>query len=61
MTQISGVKKVAHGPSLSTSCISRFGVKTDKEDLLSKVCVCYCVCVRIYPPYPPQVPNCPLS
>ncbi|XP_062311259.1 cAMP-specific 3',5'-cyclic phosphodiesterase 4B-like isoform X1 [Osmerus eperlanus] len=36
MTQISGVKKVAHGPSLSSSCISRFGVKTDKEDLLSK-------------------------
>ncbi|KAJ8392577.1 hypothetical protein AAFF_G00074550 [Aldrovandia affinis] len=34
MTQISGVKKVAHEPSLSN--ISRFGVKTDKEDLLSK-------------------------
>ena len=36
MTQISGVKKVSHGPSLSTSSISRFGVKTDKEELLSK-------------------------
>ncbi|XP_062250727.1 cAMP-specific 3',5'-cyclic phosphodiesterase 4B isoform X4 [Platichthys flesus] len=36
MTQISGVKKVSHGPSLSTSSISRFGVKTDKEELLAK-------------------------
>uniref|UniRef100_A0A8C2ZUL8 Phosphodiesterase n=1 Tax=Cyclopterus lumpus TaxID=8103 RepID=A0A8C2ZUL8_CYCLU len=36
MTQISGVKKVSHGPSLSGSSISRFGVKTDKEELLSK-------------------------
>lgn len=38
MTQISGVKKVSHRPSLSNcSVISRFGVKTDKEDLLAKV------------------------
>lgn len=36
MTQISGVKKVSHGPSLSNSSISRFGVKTCKEELLSK-------------------------
>lgn len=36
MTQISGVKKVSHGPLLSSSSISRFGVKTDKEELLSK-------------------------
>uniref|UniRef100_A0AAY4E2A1 Phosphodiesterase n=1 Tax=Denticeps clupeoides TaxID=299321 RepID=A0AAY4E2A1_9TELE len=36
MTQISGVKKVSHGPSVSNCSISRFGVKTDKEDLLSK-------------------------
>ncbi|XP_054646317.1 cAMP-specific 3',5'-cyclic phosphodiesterase 4B isoform X2 [Dunckerocampus dactyliophorus] len=36
MTQISGVKKVSHGSSLSSSSISRFGVKTDKEELLSK-------------------------
>ncbi|XP_023650221.1 3',5'-cyclic-AMP phosphodiesterase 4B isoform X2 [Paramormyrops kingsleyae] len=36
MTQISGVKKVTHGPNLSNCSISRFGVKTDKEDLLSK-------------------------
>ncbi|KAM3619661.1 uncharacterized protein V6R79_011522 [Siganus canaliculatus] len=36
MTQISGVKKVCHGPSLSNSSISRFGVRTDQEELLSK-------------------------
>uniref|UniRef100_A0A4W5PLA1 Phosphodiesterase n=1 Tax=Hucho hucho TaxID=62062 RepID=A0A4W5PLA1_9TELE len=36
MTLISGVKKVSHGPSLSNSSVSRFGVKTDKEDMLSK-------------------------
>ncbi|XP_061540263.1 cAMP-specific 3',5'-cyclic phosphodiesterase 4B isoform X4 [Phycodurus eques] len=36
MTQISGVKKISHGSSLSSSSISRFGVKTDKEELLSK-------------------------
>ncbi|MEQ2279678.1 cAMP-specific 3',5'-cyclic phosphodiesterase 4B [Ameca splendens] len=36
MTQISGVKKVSHGSSLSSSSISRFGVKTDKEEQLSK-------------------------
>ncbi|KAM9385087.1 3',5'-cyclic-AMP phosphodiesterase 4B isoform 2-T2 [Pholidichthys leucotaenia] len=36
MTQISGVKKVSHGPSLSSSSIARFGVKTDKEELLAK-------------------------
>uniref|UniRef100_A0A672M5Q2 Phosphodiesterase n=1 Tax=Sinocyclocheilus grahami TaxID=75366 RepID=A0A672M5Q2_SINGR len=35
MTQISGVKKVSHGHSLNCG-IARFGVKTDKEDLLSK-------------------------
>ncbi|XP_051986507.1 cAMP-specific 3',5'-cyclic phosphodiesterase 4B-like isoform X1 [Xyrauchen texanus] len=35
MTQISGVKKVSHGPGLNCST-ARFGVKTDKEDLLSK-------------------------
>lgn len=35
MTQISGVKKVSHVPSLNCG-IARFGVKTDQEDLLSK-------------------------
>ncbi len=38
MTQISGVRKVPQGPGLSGSCsTARFGVKTDLEDLLSKV------------------------
>ncbi|KAG9343415.1 hypothetical protein JZ751_013579, partial [Albula glossodonta] len=36
MTQISGVKKVSHGPGLSNSSIPRFGVRTDKEDQLAK-------------------------
>ncbi|CAL8395672.1 unnamed protein product [Boreogadus saida] len=36
MTQISGVKKVSHGPSISATSISRFGVNTDKEELLAK-------------------------
>ncbi|XP_067310301.1 3',5'-cyclic-AMP phosphodiesterase 4B isoform X2 [Pseudorasbora parva] len=37
MTQISGVRKVTHGPGLSSSTsTARFGVKTDLEDLLSK-------------------------
>ncbi|XP_062336549.1 cAMP-specific 3',5'-cyclic phosphodiesterase 4B-like isoform X2 [Osmerus eperlanus] len=34
MTQISGVRKVSHAPG--DSALSRFGVKTDQEDLLSK-------------------------
>ncbi|XP_017327067.1 cAMP-specific 3',5'-cyclic phosphodiesterase 4B [Ictalurus punctatus] len=37
MTQISGMRKVAHGPGISSSCsVARFGVKTDLEDLLAK-------------------------
>uniref|UniRef100_A0AAR2ITY6 Phosphodiesterase n=1 Tax=Pygocentrus nattereri TaxID=42514 RepID=A0AAR2ITY6_PYGNA len=37
MTQISGVRKVTHGPGISSSCsVARFGVKTDLEDLLAK-------------------------
>ncbi|XP_056329767.1 cAMP-specific 3',5'-cyclic phosphodiesterase 4B isoform X3 [Danio aesculapii] len=37
MTQISGVRKVTHGSGLSSSCsTTRFGVKTDLDDLLSK-------------------------
>ncbi|XP_056269805.1 cAMP-specific 3',5'-cyclic phosphodiesterase 4B isoform X2 [Pseudoliparis swirei] len=35
MTQISGVRKVAYGPSPSGSSISRFGVTTDREEQLS--------------------------
>lgn len=38
MTQISGVRKVSHTPSISGSSGNRFGVKTDQEELLSKVC-----------------------
>ncbi|XP_070775722.1 3',5'-cyclic-AMP phosphodiesterase 4B-like [Enoplosus armatus] len=36
MTQISGVRKVSHTPSISGSTANRFGVKTDQEELLSK-------------------------
>lgn len=44
MTQISGVKKLMHSSSLNNTSISRFGVKTEKEDHLAKVCrVCVCV------------------
>ncbi|XP_030051152.1 3',5'-cyclic-AMP phosphodiesterase 4A [Microcaecilia unicolor] len=34
MSQISGVKKLTHGSSLSNSNIPRFGVKTDQEEAL---------------------------
>jgi len=37
MTQISGVKKLMHSSSLNNTSISRFGVKTEKEDHLAKV------------------------
>ncbi|XP_040026846.1 3',5'-cyclic-AMP phosphodiesterase 4B isoform X1 [Gasterosteus aculeatus] len=36
MTQISGVRKVSHTPSICASTNNRFGVKTDQEELLSK-------------------------
>ncbi|KAL0966806.1 hypothetical protein UPYG_G00300360 [Umbra pygmaea] len=36
MTQISGVRKLSHTPGLQGCSVSRFGVKTDQEDLLSK-------------------------
>ncbi|XP_068196104.1 3',5'-cyclic-AMP phosphodiesterase 4B-like [Antennarius striatus] len=36
LTQISGVRKVSHTPGISGSSSSRFGVKTDQEELLSK-------------------------
>ncbi|XP_055738660.1 cAMP-specific 3',5'-cyclic phosphodiesterase 4B-like isoform X1 [Salvelinus fontinalis] len=36
LTQISGVRKLSHSTGLQGSSISRFGVKTDQEDLLSK-------------------------
>lgn len=37
MSQISGVKKLMHSSSLTNSCIPRFGVKTEQEDVLAKV------------------------
>lgn len=37
MSQISGVKKLTHSPSLAPSCIPRFGVSTEHESLLAKV------------------------
>lgn len=37
MTQISGVRKVSHTSSISGGTGNRFGVKTDQEELLSKV------------------------
>ncbi|KAG7456582.1 hypothetical protein MATL_G00237320 [Megalops atlanticus] len=36
MSQISGVRKVAHSPGLVPSSIPRFGVSTDQEGLLAK-------------------------
>ncbi|XP_061093408.1 cAMP-specific 3',5'-cyclic phosphodiesterase 4D-like isoform X2 [Conger conger] len=36
MSQISGVKKLAHSPSLAPSSIPRFGVTTDQEGPLTK-------------------------
>uniref|UniRef100_A0A4W5RK45 Phosphodiesterase n=1 Tax=Hucho hucho TaxID=62062 RepID=A0A4W5RK45_9TELE len=36
LNQISGVRKLSHSAGLQGSSISRFGVKTDQEDLLSK-------------------------
>ncbi|KAM4640795.1 3',5'-cyclic-AMP phosphodiesterase 4B isoform 1-T1 [Discoglossus pictus] len=36
MTQISGVKKLMHSSSLNNTSMSRFGVKSESEDLLSK-------------------------
>uniref|UniRef100_UPI00398EEEA8 3',5'-cyclic-AMP phosphodiesterase 4D isoform X4 n=1 Tax=Pristiophorus japonicus TaxID=55135 RepID=UPI00398EEEA8 len=35
MSQISGVKKLTHSSSLTNSSSTRFGVKTDQEDLLA--------------------------
>lgn len=39
MSQISGVKKLQHSSSLTNSNIPRFGVKTETEDELAKVCL----------------------
>lgn len=37
MCQISGVKKLTHSSSLSSSALPRFGVKTEHEDALARV------------------------
>lgn len=37
MSQISGVRKLTHGSSLTAAGIPRFGVRTDQEELLAKV------------------------
>lgn len=37
MSQISGVKKATHSPSLAPSTIPRFGVSASQEGLLAKV------------------------
>ncbi|XP_028260445.1 cAMP-specific 3',5'-cyclic phosphodiesterase 4D isoform X4 [Parambassis ranga] len=37
MSQISGVKKATQSPSLAPTCIPRFGVNTQHENLLAKV------------------------
>ena len=46
MTQISGVKKLMHSSSLNNTSISRFGVNTENEDHLAKVCTSW-VCARV--------------
>lgn len=40
MSQISGVKKATHSPSLAPSTIPRFGVNASQEGLLAKVRSC---------------------
>lgn len=47
MTQISGVKKLMHSSSLNNTSISRFGVNTENEDHLAKVCMSW-VCVWVH-------------
>lgn len=37
MSQITGVKRLAHSSSLNDSSVPRFGVKTDQEELLAQV------------------------
>lgn len=38
MSYISGVRKLSHSSSLSSTSMPRFGVNTDQEDELAKVC-----------------------
>lgn len=56
MTQISGMRKVTHGPGISSSCTeARFGVKTDLEDLLAKVRIPSCLHPCLFPKSLPVV------
>jgi hypothetical protein len=55
MTQISGVKKLMHSSSLNNTSISRFGVNTENEDHLAKVCLSSArVCAALYSTYMPN-------
>lgn len=42
MSHISGVRKLSHSSSLSSTSMPRFGVNTDHEDELAKVCQLLC-------------------
>lgn len=42
MSHISGVRKLSHSSSLSSSSMPRFGVNTDHEDELAKVSLSVC-------------------
>lgn len=44
MSQIIGVKKLQHSSSLTNSNIPRFGVKSETEDELAKVCYTTKIC-----------------
>lgn len=39
MSHISGVRKLSHSSSLSSTSVPRFGVNTEHEDELAKVCL----------------------
>lgn len=56
MTQISGVKKLMHSSSLNNTSISRFGVNTENEDHLAKVCTSW-VCAHVALLYSRQMPK----
>lgn len=42
MSHISGVRKLSHSSSLSSTSMPRFGVNTDHEDELAKVLLSVC-------------------
>lgn len=47
MSHISGVRKLSHSSSLSSASMPRFGVNTDHEDELAKVCCSSARCFRL--------------